>query len=209
MFRVFKYLSKYLAIFFAVFFVIDFLQIHIQLLLKDPQLDLQGVNNYFLFWQGHADSLALAFAVISLYFIFQQIELSMRQNYYPTFENWKNRHENALNELKQYKVIYHIVDDNLFEIYYEFVKKNRNLRIRNKRDQKRCFRSILNKRNIKEFESFMKEYRRAEGKVIDESKIESYANSVLMKFLKKTFPPTTDYKSYDKDLRAMYLKYMS
>lgn len=204
----FKHITKYLAIFFAVFFVIDFVQIHVQLFNRDIQFNLQGFDNYFKLWQNNADALSLSFAVISLYFIFNQIDLSVRQNYYPIFENWKNRHSTAINELKQYSVIYHIIDDQLFELYYNLSKSNSTFRITSEKHLKKAFRVIINKRNVKEFEKFMLQYKKAQGEEIDSSNIESHAFLIIKNFLVVTFPPGPDYQSFEENLKELYLRFM-
>ncbi len=201
----FKIIAKYLSIFFAVLFIVDIIQLHIQLFKMSLVLnDLSCYKNYFQVWQDNADTLALSFTVISLYYIFRQIELSAIQNYYPLFENWKSKHQNELNKLLPYSVIYHTIDNHLFKVFCNLMSTNRNLRISNRKELTFVLGPILTKENIAEFEEFMKLYKNSKKIPFDRDNIESHSYRIIKDFIDKVFTPSSNYHKFSDHIREMF-----
>lgn len=205
-FKLYKIVTGVLSIFFAIHFIVDFVQIHLQLFGRDIDLHLIGFQRYFLIWQNNADTLALSFTVISLFYIFKQIELSNIQNHVPLFEIWKTKHQTPLNDLVSYNIIYNTVDSHLFSMYYNLMGINKDYRINNKKQLLRVLGPILTKENIKEFEESVIIRNNIQA---NPSAITSHSFPIVEGFVLRVFNPSSSYRhQFSIDLREIYKKYI-
>jgi hypothetical protein len=164
------------------------------------RITLDGIELFISQFEPFSSIYGLTIALIGIFLIIDQIEISTHQKGIKSFDSWKENIDKVLKEYEESNpAIYKHIDGNITKIY-DFISSV-GFRIENKSNLKRFMNKFI-VNNIDEFETYSIAYIKKNG--IYDSKNTSYARTDVQKLLSLIVDPDVHYMSYWRDFTKIY-----